>query len=179
MLSNGAALIFAAALAVASPLLQLTVVPWNTTVAVVAVMVALLVATSDRRDWKTAATLGLALSLCYAARFTDVLWPIIIASAGLIGGTKAEHSKSTQLVAIAGGMLAVTYICVGWTQHAVFGSFFSNPYHYHLHDGVRGDTLTEFHISQVPRAFVEVFLTGRSNGQPVPGPYSPVLRAFP
>lgn len=110
-------------------------VPWNTTITMIAVLASLVFATSERRDWKVGALLGLALSLCYAARFGDVLWPIPIAAAGIVAGWRKNIKGCLSVVAVAGGMLVATYPAVGWTQHVVFGNFFTNPYHYDLHNG--------------------------------------------
>jgi hypothetical protein len=178
LMSERAALVFAGALALASPVLAFTVVPWNTTVTVVAVLAALVVATSDRRDWKIGALVGLALSLCYAARFSDVVWPVLIVAAGAAATWRRNIKGSAAMVAVAAGMFVATCLVVGWTQHVVFGDFFTNPYHYHLHAGNRGDSLAEFRLGQVPSAFTEVFVTAKTGGLRVPEPHTSVLRMF-
>ena len=178
-MSGVAALVFAGVLAVASPVLAFTVIPWNTTITAVAVLAALVVATSERRDWKIGALVGLALSLCYAARFSDVLWPMLIVAVGIAATWRRNVKGCVAVVAVAAGMLAATYLVVGWTQHVVFGHFFTNPYHYHFHEGNRGDSFAEFRLGQVPRAFTEVFITAKPGGRRVPEPHTSVLRVFP
>ncbi len=175
-----AALVFTIALAVASPLLRFTVMTWNTTTTTIAVLASLLVVTSERRDLRIGLGLGAALSLCYAARYTDVAWCCVIVAAGLfLRGGSGRTRGTVALVAATAVTLGLTFIAVGWTQHAVFGDFFRNPYHYHLHNGNRGDSLADFRLAQVPRAFTEVFVTARSGPQAVDEPHTSVLRAFP
>jgi len=178
-MSGVAALVFVGLLAVASPVLPFTVMPWNATITTIAILASLLFATSDRRDWKTGAALGLALSLCYAARFTDVLWPAAIVAAGALPRRRDEVKGSLAVGAVVCVMLAITYVAVGWTQQVVFGNFFTNPYHYHLHNGNRGDSLADFRFGQIPRAFTEVFVTAAAGPRRVQEPHTSVVRAFP
>ncbi len=177
-LSEEAALIFAGALAVASPLLPFTVQPWNTITTAIAILTALLIATSDRRGWKVGVALGATISLCYAARFSDAFWPIVIVAAGFLPSWH-ERKGTLTAVSIAALMLVATYLAVGWTQIVVFGDFFLSPYHYHFHNSVRGDSLADFQIAQAPWAFIQVFLTAMSRTGRVAEPHTSILRAMP
>jgi len=155
----------AAVLVVATPLLDTVVVPWNTTVTVVAVLCALVVATSsDALRWPHGLALGLAVGLAFAARYVDAAFP------ALIGGAALLHAGRPAWRAwLAAGLTALSIAAlVLASQAAVLGSPWKSPYSQQpgkAGAGTNQQTLANFEFERVPRNFVEVFVTGKSEGQ--------------
>lgn len=166
----------AAALAFATPLLAFTVVPWNTTVTTLAILVALLVATDpDDHPVGHAVVLGIAVGMCFAARYVDALFPAAIGGIGLL--TRRPRAVRPLLGAAA---LALTIAApVLWSQEVVFGNPLTTPYGHHS----RADTnatdqsLGAFDPGRAPRSFLEDFVTGEYDGVRTQG--APMLATFP
>ncbi|MDP9404867.1 MAG: hypothetical protein M3P85_16465 [Actinomycetota bacterium] len=178
--SSGFGLACAAAVALATPLLDTMVVPWNTTVTVVAVLAALVVATSPGQvTWRGGLIIGLATGMAFAARYLDALFPALIGALALVRGTVGGRGRSRVLVAAAAGAVLVA-IPVLATHAAVLGSPLKTPYS--QQEGRQGEgsnqqSLSNFEPQRAPRNFLEVFVTGRTGT--VRAEVDPIGRQFP
>jgi hypothetical protein len=163
----------ALALAVATPALSAMAMPWNTTVSVLAGLAGLLVATAPRPpSWRQGLVLGLAVGVCFAARYVDALFPLAVGGAGLL-----RWGRRARPAAVAAG--AATLVLVGavlWTHAAVLGSPLTTPY------ASRGrahseQSLSGYRLADVPRHGLEVFVTGNDDGKRTGT--DPLLARFP
>lgn len=169
-------LLLAAALVFATPLLDFSVVPWNTSVTTLAILVALLVATDpDDHPVGHALALGVAVGMCFAARYVDALFPAVIGGFGLL----MRRPRALRPMIGAAGVALLLAIPVLWSQSVVFGSPFTTPYAHHVRDGgsESDQSLGAFAPGRVPRSFLEVFVTGDYNGKRTSG--DPMLAEFP
>lgn len=155
----------AGAIAVATPLLDTMVVPWNTTVTVVAVLCTLVVATSPGPlRWPHGVAIGLAVGMAFAARYVDALFPALIGGAALL-----RSGRSAWRTWLAAGAMAVLIAVLVLASHAaVHGSPWKSPYS--QQPGKKGagsnqQTLSNFELGRAPRNFVEVFVTGKSGAR--------------
>lgn len=163
--STGFGVASAGAIVFATPLLDTMVVPWNTTVTVVAVLVALVVATSDRPlGWMHGVALGLAVGMAFAARYVDMLFPALIGAVAL-----ARSGRGSWRPALgAAGVALLIAIPVLATQEAVLGSPFRTPYSQHQGKagaGTNQQSLSNLEPRRIPRNFFEVFVDGKSDGK--------------
>lgn len=155
----------AAALAVATPLLDTMVVPWNTTVTVVAVLVALVVVTGAGRLRVThGVALGLAVGMAFAARYVDAAFPALIGGFALV-----RAGRQAWRVWLASGVVALLVVVPMLVTHAaVLDSPWRTPYSQQPGKegaGSNQQTLSNFEVGRVPRNFLEVFVTGKSDGR--------------
>lgn len=166
-------------LAVASPLLELFVTPWNNVVTVAAVVVALLVATDPRPSiLRAGVPLGLAVGVCFAARYLDAVFPAVIGGVPLLLRGRSLRAPAWKALAVAAGLALVAAVPVLWSHERVFGSPFTTPYAHHTDaEGQADQGFGAYDLAQVPRTFVEVFVTAAVDGQRVVG--EPLLRLFP
>lgn len=155
----------AAAVALATPLLPLTVLPWSSSITLLAVMTSLVVATAPGAiSWRGAAILGLASGATFAARYVDFLFPAVIGGVALLKAR--EHWK---LISIATLTAAVVVLPVLWTHQRAFGTPFETPYVSHIgvdRPDISDQDVSAYNVGKIPRSFVEVFVTGAGNGQP-------------
>lgn len=155
----------AAALAMATPLLDTMVVPWNTTVTVVAVLGALVIATSPSRlRWPHGVALGLAVGMAFASRYVDAAFPALIGGFALLrAGRRARPAW------LAAGAVSFSIVVLVLASHAaVLGSPWKSPYSQQpgkAGAGSNQQTLANFEFGRVPQNFVEVFVTGKSEGR--------------
>jgi hypothetical protein len=167
----------AGGLALATPLLRLTVEPWNTTVTVVAVLVVMMVGTRERAPTAASgAWIGAAVGLAFAARYID--GPMLVPLAAWVLLRHGRTAVKATAVAVTVSLAFILPVLAA--QNAIFGSPFRTPYAV-LHAGPPG-TGTEqgfgsWNIRRIPRSFVEVFVTGTSNGVRTKG--SPLGVQFP
>jgi hypothetical protein len=169
-------LLAAGALAFATPLLDFTVVPWNTSVTTLAILVALLVATDpDDHPVGHAVALGVAIGMCFAARYVDAVFPAAIGGIGLL----LRRPRAVRPLLGAAALALAMTIPVLWSQAVVFGSPFTTPYEHHVRDGTNASdqSLAAFDPGRAPRSFVEDFVTGEYNGSRTQG--QPMLATFP
>jgi hypothetical protein len=171
--------VVAALVAFATPLQEFYVAPWNNTITVLAVLVALLVATDPGPTWRRAGVpLGLAVGLCFGARYFDALFPAVIGGVALAARVRGGSRQARGALVVAAAVAVALALPILWTHDQVFGSPFTTPYAYHRGDDGRTDEgLESYDLGQVPRAFTEVFVTARVDGARVVG--DPVLRLFP
>ncbi|MGH8998152.1 MAG: hypothetical protein ACRDY7_02030 [Acidimicrobiia bacterium] len=170
----------AAATALATPLLELMVVPWNTTVTVVAVLAALVVATNPGPlTWRGATVIGLATGAAFAARYVDAAFPAAI---GLVALRRAGPVRTTFLTWLtAGAAAAAVAVPVLVTHAAVLDSPWRTPYA--VQEGAGGvgtnqQSLSNMDVGDIPRHFVDTFVIGDVDGER--RDYAdPLLRRFP
>ena len=169
------ALLVAAAVVIATPMVNYFAVPWNTTPTAVAVLLALYIGVSGNRSWRVAIAFGVAASLVFSARYVDILWVgALIAPVILL-----DFRRSVRIVAVAAPLLLITAILTLWSHDRVFGSALETPLHHHIHEGKRGDDLSQYILGDVPEHGISVFVTGRmTNGSRSPTGFDPLLRNF-
>ncbi|MGH2721973.1 MAG: hypothetical protein ACRDJO_10275, partial [Actinomycetota bacterium] len=163
-----------ALLALASPLLGQMVYPWNNSVTVFAVAVAMAAAISTRAPtWRTGLAVGLAAALALAARYVDVAFPLAIV------GFAALRDLRRWLVplAVAGTVVVVAAVVVGITHDRVFGGFLTTPYALHRDDAGSDQALSAFRLEQAPGAGLAIFGTGSAGGKRMDA--EPLLRLMP
>lgn len=169
------ALLVTAAVVFATPMVSYFVTPWNTTPTVIAILLALYIGVSGDRSWRVAVTFGVASSLAFSARYVDLLWITAVVSPVIL----LDFRRCARIIAVALMLLPVTAGVILWSQHQVFGSAFTTPLHYHVHNGKRGDDLSQYILSDVPEHAAAVFVTGQmTNGARTPTGFSPLLRNF-
>ncbi|MCU1466543.1 MAG: hypothetical protein JWM72_2471 [Actinomycetia bacterium] len=169
-------LLAAGALAFATPLLDFTVLPWNTSVTTLAILVALLVATDpDEHPVGHGVALGVAVGVCFAARYVDAVFPAAIGTVGLL----SRRPRALRPLLGAAALTLALAIPVLWSHAVVFGSPLTTPYAHHERDGTNASdqSLGAFDPGRAPRSFVEDFVTGEYNGARTQG--RPMLAAFP
>jgi len=173
------ALLTAAALVFATPFLKFTVVPWSTSVTTLAVLVAMVVVTDPRdRPVAHALALGIAVGVCFAARYVDALFPAAIGGLGLL--LRSPRRASTwRTVGGAAAIALVLALPILWTQEVVFGNPFTTPYKHHTVQGssATDQSLGAFDAGRAPRSFWEVFISGEYNGQRTSA--DPMIEDFP
>jgi hypothetical protein len=166
----------AAALAFATPLLAFTVLPWNTSVTTLAILVALLVATDpDDHPVGHAVALGVAVGMCFAARYVDAVFPAAIGGIGLL----LRRPRAVRPLLGAAALALALAAPVLWSQAVVFGNPLTTPYEHHVRAGTNASdqSLGAFDPGRAPRSFVEDFVTGEYNGVRTQG--APLLAVFP
>jgi hypothetical protein len=171
------------AVATATPLLSLVLVPWTTSVILISVLVALVVATTPGRlRWWHGLLLALCVGLAFASRYVDVVGPAAIAAFALL--RPQGRTRQAWVVAIVGGALIVGAVLA--SQAVVLGSPLRTPYASHTRAGFGSDqSLKNYNIAWIPSDAKEALLTGRSNCNHAAGctfPLSmqpPLLAQFP
>jgi hypothetical protein len=164
----------AGAIGLASPLLDLMVTPWNSTVTVLAVLAALAATTSPGRlTWRHGAVVGLAVGAAFAARYVDAAFPAVIGAAGLL----SREDRTPASIAAAAGVSALLACAVLWTHVEAFGDPLKTPYHLHERDGRTDQDLGTYDIGTVPRHALEVLVTGSPDGDDSFG--RPLVQRFP
>ena len=122
-----AGLAAALGLMLATPLIGLMTLPWNTTASLGALMVTMLVALARRLVWWHGLVLGLAIALAFSARYPDALWVAIPAVGILVArGALSRRSVGVLLGLATGtvlGLLPTLYL-----QWKAFGDPFETPY---------------------------------------------------
>jgi hypothetical protein len=163
------ALVVINALVLTGPFVLYFVIPYSTSLTVVAVLTTLLVLTGNQFSWRTGILLGIAISLAFAARYTEVMWLIL-----LVAPLALRWRATWRVLVSVAVSLGVTAILVGWAQQIAFGSPFDTPYSF-SHNGVDG-SLSSYRLGSIPRNAFGVFVTGnRALLFGVP----PILRSFP
>jgi hypothetical protein len=166
----------AAALALATPLLDLTTIPWSSTLTLVSVTAVLLVVTAPRLAWPAAVIIGLAIGVCFAARYVDAAFPAMIGFAGII----LRDGRRLRLLAIA-CLTAVVIIAPVLLSHwVVLGNPLTTPYASHLAPGNVGPSdqdVSSFDVTKVVERTIGGFITARLGGLRVPG--QPLAALFP
>lgn len=154
----------AVAVTVATPVLSLVVVPWNSTVTILAVLVALLVAThpGPLRAWHGVA-LGVAVGGAFASRYVDGAFPAVIGAVGLLARPGVPW-RALVASAVTAAAIGATIL---WTHELAFGEGpFRTPYALHVGRVETGDAdindqeLGAYDLGRVPRHALEVFVTG-------------------
>lgn len=162
------------AVVLATPLLDILVIPWNAMVVVPAVLGALLLAVSPRPlTWRGGAMLGLLVGIAFAARYVDAVFIAGIAAVALL----RPGRRGRAAILSAGAVAAVLVGFVLYTHDHAFGSPWTTPYSLHRRGEVTDQDLAQYQLARVPRHFVEVFVTGESDGVRQGG--DPLLPAAP
>jgi hypothetical protein len=166
------------AVATATPLLGLVIVPWTTTVTLISVLAALVVATAPGRlRWWHGLVLALCVGLAFASRYVDVVGPGAIALFALFR-PHGRSSRSAVVVAILGSALIGGAVLA--SQAVVLGNPLRTPYASHVRTGFGDDqSLKNYNIAWIPQDAVEALVTGRSNCNHAAGCTFPVSGAQP
>jgi hypothetical protein len=164
------ALIVVNVLVLTGPFALYFVIPYSTSLTVVAILTALVVITGDRFDWPVALALGTATAFTFAARYTDVVWVLALVAIPLWMRRREAWRVAVAIV----GELAVAAAVVGWAQDRAFGNPFTTPYKY-VHNGLDA-SWHAYQLSHVANAGVGVFLTGDRS---VLFRVEPILKSFP
>lgn len=146
----------------ATPLLDLTYVPWSSTVTLLVVTTVLVLATG-RQTAKAAILIGLGAGWCLAARYADVLWPLLM--------TLGTFLRRRREIVMALGACAVVAAAVLWTQWAILGSPLNTPYIAHTPPGgvgISDQNIGAYDLTKVPVRFFGI-VTGLQGGQRLPG----------
>ncbi|MGC9220224.1 MAG: hypothetical protein ACP5H2_02575 [Solirubrobacteraceae bacterium] len=117
----------AGALMLATPLIGLVTLPWNTTAVLAAGMIVLAVALSRRLRWWHGGLLGLAVGLAYSARYVDALWVGVELLTVLYARRALSRKQWPVLVAVMGGAF-VLLLPTLWLQWKAFGRPFTTTY---------------------------------------------------
>ena len=167
----------AALLALGSPALSLSTVPWNTNLVVPLGLFVLLTVTSPGPiKARVALAVGLALGWIFATRYLDALFAGLPVLAALVVRSRADARR---LVGLAGaGALSVLLLVLGSQKYA-FGGWFITPYRFHLAPGttVNDQSTGQYKLSWIPRHLIGTFVTARLGTERVPA--APILQQFP
>ena len=169
LLRPSTALVVVNALVLTGPFVLYFVIPYSTSLTIVAVLSTLLALTSDRFSWRFGIGVGIAVSLAFAARYSEIMWLLLL----LVPLVWRWRETWRVLVAVAAS-LGITAILVGAAQQVAFGSPFDTPYTF-SHGGTDA-SLAAYKFARIPRNFVGVFFVGKR--QLLFG-VGPILRSFP
>jgi hypothetical protein len=158
------------ALVLTGPFALYFVIPYGTSLTVVAVLAALLVITGGRFDWPVAVAMGTLAALAFAARYTDVVWVVALLAIPLW-----FHRRAAWRVIVATVVeLGLAGVIVAWAQDRAFGDPFTTPYKY-VHNGLDA-SWRAYQFGHVANAGVGVFLTGDRS---ILFRVEPILKSFP
>jgi 4-amino-4-deoxy-L-arabinose transferase-like glycosyltransferase len=163
------ALIVVNVLVLTGPFVLYFVIPYSTSLTIVAMLASLLALTGTRFTWPIGIAVGIAVSLAFAARYSEIMWMSLL----LVPLLWRWRETWRVLVAVATS-LGITAILLGAAQQIAFGSPFDTPYTF-SHNGVDAST-KGYALARIPRDFVGVFITGKR--QLLFG-VGPILRSFP
>lgn len=170
VLSPWTALIVVNALVLTGPFALYFVIPYGTSLTVVAVLLGLVLVTGTRADWKIGIAFGVASAFAFAARYTDVIFVLALLAIFVV----MRRKESWRVMAATAVSLTIAAAITAWAQQRVFGNAFTTPYKFH-HNGLDA-SLRAYDLGAIPNAGVGVFLTGdRSKLFRV----EPILKAFP
>jgi hypothetical protein len=148
----------------ATPLLDLTVVPWSSTVTLLAVLAGLALAGhSPRLATRIAAIVGALIGWTFAARYVDAAFLALMASGSIVRRARAMFV----CIAVAGVLIAT----VLFTHAAILGSPLTTPYAAHVESGGAGisdQDLRAYSLSAVPDRLFGI-VTGVQGGKRQPG----------
>jgi hypothetical protein len=164
------ALVVVNALVLTGPFALYFVIPYGTSLTVVAVLAALLVITGGRFDWPVGVAMGTLAALAFAARYTDVVWVVALLAIPLWFQRRAAWRVIVATVA----ELGLAGVIVAWAQDRAFGDPFTTPYKY-VHNGLDA-SWRAYQFGHVANAGVGVFLTGDRS---ILFRVEPILKSFP
>lgn len=150
--SDKMGVVAAMALVFATPLVHYTVVPWNSTVCLLAVGIILYVA-SKQRNYISAVDiflLSLAGGMAFASRYVDVVW-VSGATVALI----VSRGIGLKKIVLLGSVTLVMALPVLWAHQVIFGSPLRTPYI--LHTSINGGNTTDqdlgaYSLRRIPNA---------------------------
>ena len=160
VLSPVTAFVVVNALVLTAPLVRYFVIPYGTSLTAVAVLLGLVLVTGDRFDWKLGAAFGVVAALTFAARYTDLVWLVVLVSIPLV----RRWRESWRVIVAFAAAIAVAAVIVLWAQDHAFGDPFTTPYHF-VHNGL------ERVVEGVP---APPDPEGRGRGVPHRRPFQPV-----
>ena len=153
----------AGAVIFATPLLASTVVPWSSSVTLLAVLATVFISTRPSiRGWD-AVIVGGCAGMAFASRYADAVFPALIGGVAL--ARSADRWRNLALAALVGSVIVAGVL---FTHDRVLGSPWRTPYESHLDPGDKGGSdqdLRAYKLSRVPSAFWEVFVTGNDDGK--------------
>lgn len=149
----------------ATPLINYTVVPWNSTVCLLAVSGILLVAAAPKITRWHALVLGFLVGWAFAARYIDVVWLACLAIAALYRGSFGKLVKPGIFLVIG---VTLWVLPVLYSHDRVFGSPLSTPYVNHLGVGGTGGNdqgAGAYSLKRIPSAALGMFVSPRLAGE--------------
>lgn len=164
-------------LVIASPLIGLTIVPWSTSVTLVCVVGAMLIAT---RPFSTrgAITMGLLMGWAFSARYLDL---VLVAFIAVYYVVLAVRSRPVAALVGVGAPAAAVAALVAISQWLVFGSPFRTPYGSHLDPttGASDQSAANYRLVWIPKHFIETFVTGFDYSAGMRSDHDPLLFITP
>ena len=143
-------------LMVGTRLVNLIVVPWNSTAVLGALMMTVLVGLARDIRWWHGAILGVAVALAYSARYVDALWIGGVALTILFARRAALRSPARVAAGLLAGGLLVALPTL-YLQWKAFGSPFKATYTYHQLVG-----RSAFRLGDIWPNAVHLFVNGRA-----------------
>jgi hypothetical protein len=153
-------------LMLATPLIGLMTLPWNTTASLGALMVTMLVALARRLVWWHGLVLGLAIAFAFSARYPDALWVAIPA----VGIVVARGALSRRSLGVLWGLATGTVLGLLPTlylQWKAFGDPLETPYS----TGPNQAGLSSFDVGDIPSHALQTFISPfffHESGHPSP-----------
>lgn len=153
----------AALLLFGTPLLDLTYVPWSSTVTLLVVTTVLMFATVARPTLVIAGIIGVGAGWCLATRYVDGAFPLLM--------TVGTYLRRPKAIGVALTVFGVIALAVLWSQWAILGSPFTTPYVAHTGPGgvgISDQNVGAYDLTAVPKRFFGV-VTGLEGGHRLPG----------
>jgi hypothetical protein len=167
----------AGVVALSSPMLSVSSLPFNTNIVTPLGLVVLLIALSDRAvTVPRALTLGISVGWIFATRYADALFLGLPVIALFFVRAGAERKR----IAIWGGLgLAAILAPTLASQQYALGSWMNTPYQFHMRNTTGGSdqSINQYRLSWIPTHLIGTFLTGRLHGKRVSR--DPLLRQYP
>ncbi len=110
----------------ATPLVEYTVIPLNSTAVLAALMVTMLVSLAPRLRWWHGALLGIAVAFAYSARYVDAIWVAAAAITVLVARRGLAWRSNAWLAALVAGYVAL--LPTFYLHWRAFGSPFARSY---------------------------------------------------
>jgi hypothetical protein len=154
----------------ATPLVSYCVIPWNSTVSLVALGGVLVLGTSSRPARWHPYGVGALVAWAFAARYVDVLWLAPIGAAALSRSLARPQWRRVAVAAATALLLALPVLALQWS---LLNSPFRTPYELHLGLGAGSSTsdqnLHAYSLSRVPRSAFGMFVSPYLLGAKQPG----------
>jgi hypothetical protein len=153
--SEPAAIVSVLALVTATPMVRYFVIPFGSSVTVVAVLAATWIAVAPRVGRFDVAFVAASVAVCAAARYVDAAWPVLI----IVAAVALRRPGATRVAVVSAVSLTVAIGLVAWTHDLAFGAPWLTPYHFH-NDGFDASAKA-YALGRIPSALVGVFLSGQ------------------
>lgn len=169
-------LVLALIMSVATPVLGLMVVPWNTSVGITGLVVILAIATSVKPiSWQRAVAIGVLVGLTFAARYVDGVVLAVVVALVVVFRKRGDSIR----LAVASALSTLLIVSVVLLTHSlVLGGPLTTPYATHTREDLGSDqSFANYSLSWVPEHAAQSFITARADdGSREPA--SPLLLRF-